>query len=131
VTDIEVLLVRYGSRITIVELSDDLLGAVDDILAAQTAAQLEPQLDRLRLLRRAMQTERQERTDGRAETAAPNDPRAPPSPFSPFPARACLMPNLRVPGGPPPATRSLMPLMPNGTVPAAVFFPRGSPDDRV
>jgi hypothetical protein len=54
VREMETVLARYGSRITESELNEALLHAVDEALAAQTDAQLQPQLDRLRVIRRTM-----------------------------------------------------------------------------
>jgi hypothetical protein len=54
VRDMETVLARYGSRITVSELNEALLHAVDEALGAQTEDQLQPQLDRLRLIRRNM-----------------------------------------------------------------------------
>jgi hypothetical protein len=50
----ESVLARYGSRITVTELSEALLLAVDEALAAETDAQLQLQLERLRVIRRTM-----------------------------------------------------------------------------
>jgi hypothetical protein len=54
VRDMETVLARYGSRITVTELSEALLQAVDEVLAARTDGQLQAQLDGLGMIRRAM-----------------------------------------------------------------------------
>jgi hypothetical protein len=54
VRDMETVLARYGSRITVTELNEALLHAVDEALAAETDAQLQPLLERLRVIRRTM-----------------------------------------------------------------------------
>ena len=54
VKDMEAVLARYGSRITVTELNEALLHAVDEALAARTDDQLQQQLDRLRVIRRTM-----------------------------------------------------------------------------
>ena len=52
VRDMETVLARYGSRLTVTEFNEALLDAVDKALAARTDDQLQEQLDRLRALRR-------------------------------------------------------------------------------
>ena len=54
VRDMESVLARYGSRITMTELNEALLHAVDEALAAETDAELQPQLERLQVIRRTM-----------------------------------------------------------------------------
>jgi hypothetical protein len=54
VRDMETVLARYGSRITVTEVNEALLHAVDEALAARTDGQLQAQLDRLRVIRRTM-----------------------------------------------------------------------------
>jgi hypothetical protein len=54
VTDIETVLARYGSRLTVTEFDEALRDAVDKTLAARTDGRLQQQLDRLRVIRRAM-----------------------------------------------------------------------------
>jgi hypothetical protein len=54
VRDMEAVLARYGSRITVTELNEALLHAVDEALAARTDGELQQQLDRLRVIRRTM-----------------------------------------------------------------------------
>ena|SRR5271165_893326 len=54
VRDMETVLARYGSRITVTEVNEALLLAVDEALAARTDGQLQAQLDRLRVIRRTM-----------------------------------------------------------------------------
>ena len=54
VRDMETLLARYGSRLTVTELNEVLLRAVDKTLAAPTDGQLQQQLDRLRVICRTM-----------------------------------------------------------------------------
>ena len=49
VRDMEAVLARYGSRITVTELNEALLHAVDEALAARTDGELQ-QLDRLRVI---------------------------------------------------------------------------------
>ena len=46
----EAVLARYGSRITVTELNEALLHAVDEALAARTDGELQQQLDRLRVI---------------------------------------------------------------------------------
>ena len=53
VRDMETVLARYGSRITVTEVNEALLLAVDEALAARDD-QLQAQLDRLRVIRRTM-----------------------------------------------------------------------------
>jgi hypothetical protein len=63
VRDMEAVLARYGSRLTVTEFNEALLEAVDEALAARTDDQLQEQLDRLRALRRTMlESERQTTT---------------------------------------------------------------------
>jgi hypothetical protein len=50
----ESVLARYGSRITVTELNGALLRAVDEVLAAETDAELQPLLERLRVIRGTM-----------------------------------------------------------------------------
>jgi hypothetical protein len=50
----ESVLARYGSRITATELNEALLHAVDEALAAEIDAELQPSLERLRAIRRTM-----------------------------------------------------------------------------
>jgi hypothetical protein len=65
------LLARHGARLTATELNGDLLQALDAALAARTAGQLEPQLDRLRVIRGALlENERQVAKDEREQLAA-------------------------------------------------------------
>lgn len=54
VKDMEAILARYGSRITVTELNEALLHAVDEALAARTDDRLQQQLDRLRAICRTM-----------------------------------------------------------------------------
>jgi hypothetical protein len=54
VRDMESVLARYRSRITVPELNEALLHALDEALAAETDAQLQPLLERLRVMRRTM-----------------------------------------------------------------------------
>jgi Arc-like DNA binding domain len=53
VDHMEVIVARYGARITWHDLSDELLNAVDAVLAAQGGA-LQGTLDKLRVVRRGM-----------------------------------------------------------------------------
>ena len=50
----ETILARYGSRFTNTELSESILQAVDEILAAATPAEREAPIDKLRIFRGAM-----------------------------------------------------------------------------
>ena len=52
--DMRIVLARYGSRITLADLSEPLLRAVDEVLAAQNDGELQPRLDMLRVLRTNM-----------------------------------------------------------------------------
>ncbi|MCA1390767.1 hypothetical protein I6F20_17005 [Bradyrhizobium sp. IC3123] len=54
IRDMEVILARYGSRITLADLGEPLLRAVDELLAAKTDGELQARLDKLRVLRAAM-----------------------------------------------------------------------------
>jgi hypothetical protein len=54
VREMETVLARYGSRLTVTELDEKLLHAVDKALAARTDGLLQQQLDRLRVIRRTM-----------------------------------------------------------------------------
>jgi hypothetical protein len=54
VRDMESVLARYGSRIILTELNEALLHAVDQTLAAETDDELQPRLERLRVIRRTM-----------------------------------------------------------------------------
>ena len=54
VRDMEAVLARYGSRITVTELNEALLRAVDEALAARTDGEVQQQLDRLRVIRCTM-----------------------------------------------------------------------------
>ena len=50
----ENILARYGSRVTLADLGEPLLRAVDDVLAAKTDGELQARLDKLRVLRTDM-----------------------------------------------------------------------------
>jgi hypothetical protein len=52
--DMRIVLARYGARVTLADLSEPLLRAVDEILAAQSESELRSRLDKLRVLRSAM-----------------------------------------------------------------------------
>ncbi|MDN3274740.1 hypothetical protein QWJ07_10825 [Frankia sp. RB7] len=52
--DTQILLARFGSRLTSDELSGPLLRAVDNVLAAKSDGELQAGLDRLRVLRADM-----------------------------------------------------------------------------
>ena len=54
VGDMEAVLARYGSRITVTELNEARLHAVDEALAAADDGELQQQLDRLRVIRCTM-----------------------------------------------------------------------------
>ncbi len=54
VSDMEVILARYGAQQTLVEVSKELLVAVDEVLASRTDGELQARLDKLRALRAAM-----------------------------------------------------------------------------
>jgi hypothetical protein len=53
--DMEVILAKYGSRITLADVAEPLLRAVDDVLEAKTDGELQARLDKLRVSRREMQ----------------------------------------------------------------------------
>jgi hypothetical protein len=53
IADMEVILDRYGSRITWLDLSEEMLNAVDAVLKADGSAR-EAAIDKLSLVRRAM-----------------------------------------------------------------------------
>jgi hypothetical protein len=55
VQDMEIILARYGARITSHDLGEGLLQAVDAVLAAEGGAQ-QAAIDRLRVVRRSMLT---------------------------------------------------------------------------
>ena len=75
VRDMESVLARYGSRITVTELNEALLHAVDEALAARTDGQLQQQLDRLRVIRRGYA---RQRTAGHKRMRAKSSPVASP-----------------------------------------------------
>jgi hypothetical protein len=52
--EMQIVLARYGSRVTLADLGDPILRAVDNVLAANTDGELQARLDRLRVLRSAM-----------------------------------------------------------------------------
>jgi hypothetical protein len=54
------VLAAYGSRITLADLSEPLLHAVDEVLAAPSDGELKRRLDKLRVLRNAMQKQARE-----------------------------------------------------------------------
>ena len=54
VEEMKVVLARYGSRITLADLSEALLRVVDDVLEAKTDSELRAKLDQLRVLRAEM-----------------------------------------------------------------------------
>jgi hypothetical protein len=54
VGEMEVILARYGSRITLADLGEPVLRAVDEVLEAKTDAERTRRLDKLRVLRAAM-----------------------------------------------------------------------------
>jgi hypothetical protein len=54
VREMETVLARYGSRLTVTEFNEALIHAVDEALAARTDGQLQQPLDRLRTIRRTM-----------------------------------------------------------------------------
>jgi hypothetical protein len=54
VRDMEIILARYSSQQTMAELSEPLLRAVDDVLAAKTDGERQARLDKLRVLRSIM-----------------------------------------------------------------------------
>jgi len=53
VRDVEVVIARYGARITSIDLSHELLTAVDAVLAAEGSA-LTPAVEKLRVVRAGM-----------------------------------------------------------------------------
>jgi hypothetical protein len=58
--EMQLVLARYGSRITLADFNEPLLKAVDEILAAQTDGELRSRLDRLKVVRAAMVKQEQE-----------------------------------------------------------------------
>jgi hypothetical protein len=54
IDEMEIVLARYGSRITLADLGEPVLRAVDEVLEAKTDAELQPKLDKLRVLRSTM-----------------------------------------------------------------------------
>jgi hypothetical protein len=54
------VLAAYGSRITLSDLNEPLLRAVDEVLAAPSDGELKRRLDKLRVLRNAMQKQERE-----------------------------------------------------------------------
>jgi hypothetical protein len=50
----QIVLARYGARVTLADLGEPLLRAVDDVLAAKTDGELQARLDKLRVLRTEM-----------------------------------------------------------------------------
>jgi hypothetical protein len=54
IRDMGVILARHGSRLSQVELGEDLLRAVDETVTARTDSQLRAAADRLRVIRAAM-----------------------------------------------------------------------------
>jgi hypothetical protein len=54
VGDMETVLARYASHLTVTEFNEALLHAVDETLSAGTDGQLQQQLDRLRVIRSTM-----------------------------------------------------------------------------
>lgn len=58
--EMQVTLAKYGSRVTLADLAEPLLRALDDVLAAKTDGELQARLDKLRVLRTEML--KQERT---------------------------------------------------------------------
>jgi hypothetical protein len=55
----QIVLAKYGARITVADLGDALLRAVDDVLDAKTDGELRARIDRLRVLRADMLKRRQ------------------------------------------------------------------------
>ena len=54
IRDMEVILAHYGARVTLAELGEPLLRAVDDVLGAKTDGERQARLDKLRVLRTVM-----------------------------------------------------------------------------
>jgi hypothetical protein len=54
IRDMENILAKYGSRVTLADLGEPILRAVDEVLAAKTDGELQARLDKLRVLRREM-----------------------------------------------------------------------------
>ena len=52
--DMKITLAQYGARLTVTSLSEGMLQAIDEIIAAPTAADRDAPLDKLRVLRSAM-----------------------------------------------------------------------------
>jgi hypothetical protein len=70
VTEIETVLARYGSRLTVTEFNEALIDVVDEVLAARTDGQLQQQLDRLRMIRSTMLESEQRSTTNEDEQLA-------------------------------------------------------------
>jgi hypothetical protein len=70
VSGMEVTLAKYSMRIRSVDVGEALLRAVDDALAARTDGQLQPQLDRLRVVRMAMLENERQAAKGEREQLA-------------------------------------------------------------
>jgi hypothetical protein len=58
--EMKIVLAQYGSRITLAELSEPMLQAIDAVLAAKTDGELQSRIDRLRVLRANMLKHEQE-----------------------------------------------------------------------
>jgi hypothetical protein len=54
VRDMQVILARYGSRLTLSDVNDELMAAIDELLAAQGDAELQARVDKVRVVRSAM-----------------------------------------------------------------------------
>jgi hypothetical protein len=52
--EMQIVLSKYGARVTLADLGEPILRAVDEVLNAQTDGELRSRLDRLRVLRREM-----------------------------------------------------------------------------
>jgi hypothetical protein len=63
ISEMEIILAKYGERITFSDLTEQLLRAVDDVLEAKTDGELQARLDKLRVARHEMQ--QHERTTNR------------------------------------------------------------------
>ena len=54
VQNMEVVLAKYGARVDVANIGQELLMAIDDALAAETDSQLQSRLDKVRVLRTSM-----------------------------------------------------------------------------
>jgi hypothetical protein len=52
--NMEVVLAKYGARVTLADADEELVSAVDEVLAAQSAGELQARLDKVRVVRATM-----------------------------------------------------------------------------